>query len=158
MEAGHSVNNDLINSTHDIKKSDTSGESNGNSATLSVCGSPGCGKPAELACPTCIKLGITPTRFCTQECFKESWNDHKILHKQVKKAKATDDVSSMPPEFKGFAFTGSLRPYQKTPRRLVPHEIERPDYADHPQVRTALIAACAGFSSYFHECIRVRHL
>jgi methionyl aminopeptidase len=39
----------------------------------------------------------------------------------------------MPPEFKGYMFTGSLRPYQQSPRRTVPPEIARPDYADHPQ-------------------------
>ena len=62
------------------------------------------GKPASLACPTCIKLGLSPTRFCDQECFKQSWNEHKKLHTAVKKAKALADPSSMPPEFKGYNF------------------------------------------------------
>lgn len=39
----------------------------------------------------------------------------------------------MPNEFRGFHFTGSLRPYQKTPKRVVPDHIPRPDYADHPK-------------------------
>lgn len=32
--------------------------------------------------------------------------------------------------------TGALKPCQKTPKRMVPEGIERPDYADHPQVLT----------------------
>jgi len=33
-----------------------------------ICQSPGCGKPVtgNLACPTCIKLGLSPTYFCSQ--------------------------------------------------------------------------------------------
>ena len=103
-----------------------------------VCATKGCGKVAELSCPTCLKLNLPPTRFCTQDCFKSSWNDHKILHKEVKKlrgdTKYLDDPTSMPTIFNNFPFTGSLRPCQKTPKRNVPESIPRPDYADHSQV------------------------
>ena len=46
-----------------------------------VCGSPGCDQPAKLQCPTCIKLNIQGSFFCTQECFKANWKLHKNLHK-----------------------------------------------------------------------------
>ena len=91
-----------------------------------MCCTPGCGKPANMACPTCLKLGLPPTRFCDQECFKNSWNDHKKLHKK-------DDPSKMPRVFGGYTFTGPLRPFQQSPTRTVPAGIMRPDYADHPQ-------------------------
>lgn len=97
-----------------------------------VCTTPGCGKAAKMACPTCLKLGIPPSRFCSQECFKSYWEEHKNLHKEVKAARNKVDPSTMPKEFKNFQFTGTLRPYQKTPKREVPAHIQRPDYADHP--------------------------
>lgn len=31
-----------------------------------------------------------------------------------------------------FRFTGKLRPYPQSPKRIVPPSIPRPDYADHP--------------------------
>lgn len=113
-----------------------------NNEDINICATEGCCKPAELACPTCIKLGLPPTRFCSQDCFKTSWNFHKILHSEVKKlrgdTKYLDDPTSMPTIFNGFPFTGKLRPCQKSPKRIVPDAIARPDYADHPQV-TAFI-------------------
>jgi methionyl aminopeptidase len=98
-----------------------------------LCTTPGCGKPAKMGCPTCLKLGIPPSRFCGQECFKGYWDTHKLLHKTVKRAREIADPSKMPNEFTGFNFTGSLRPYQKTPKRAVPDHILKPDYAIHPQ-------------------------
>ncbi|KAI9312688.1 hypothetical protein BX666DRAFT_812579 [Dichotomocladium elegans] len=38
-----------------------------------ICQTPDCGKPAKLQCPTCLKLGIDGSFFCSQECFKKSW-------------------------------------------------------------------------------------
>mmetsp|Transcript_4307 Transcript_4307/g.6957 ORF Transcript_4307/g.6957 Transcript_4307/m.6957 type:complete len:416 (-) Transcript_4307:428-1675(-) len=98
-----------------------------------ICTTPGCGKPALLACPTCLKLGIPPSRFCDQTCFKSYWDQHKSLHKDVKKARAAKDPLTMPVQFKGFQFTGNLRPCQKSAKRMVPDHIGRPDYADHPE-------------------------
>mmetsp|Transcript_16034 Transcript_16034/g.11564 ORF Transcript_16034/g.11564 Transcript_16034/m.11564 type:complete len:404 (+) Transcript_16034:20-1231(+) len=105
-----------------------------NVAAEVVCTTPGCGKTAHMACPTCIKLGIPPSRFCSQECFKGYWEEHKKVHADVRKTRAVAkvDPSQMPTEFNGFQFTGSLRPYQKTPRRAVPDDILKPDYAVHP--------------------------
>jgi methionyl aminopeptidase len=99
-----------------------------------ICTNPTCGKPAKMACPTCLKLGIPPSRFCDQDCFKSYWNEHKSLHNEVKKSRTAVkvDPSTMPSEFTGFQFTGPLRPYQKTPRRTVPDHIQKPDYAVHP--------------------------
>ena len=102
--------------------------------TQYLCSSHGCIRPAVLACPSCLKLGLPPSRFCGQECFKSSWNEHKAMHKDVKKARvsAKTDISAMPSNFRGFAFTGDLRPCQLSGRRTVPDGILRPDYADHP--------------------------
>lgn len=100
-----------------------------------LCATPGCGKPALMACPTCIKLEIPPSRFCTQECFKSHWNVHKELHKQAKLAKI--DVTKMPREFGGYNFSGPLRPYYVTPKRKVGDDIMKPDYAIHPTGESA---------------------
>lgn len=97
-----------------------------------VCTTPGCGKAASMACPTCLKLGIPPSRFCDQTCFKNYWGEHKKLHDEVKKARNIVDPSTLPTEFKNYRFTGPLRPWQKTPQRSVPAHIARPDYASHP--------------------------
>lgn len=43
------------------------------SAEGKVCQSPGCDKPAKLQCPTCLKLKIEGSFFCSQECFKSNW-------------------------------------------------------------------------------------
>lgn len=94
-----------------------------------TCSTIDCNKVAELACPTCLKLGLLPARFCGQECFKSSWNEHKLMHKSKK---STIDPSKMPREFWGFSFTGNLRPYQQSKKRLVPSEILKPDYALDP--------------------------
>lgn len=75
-----------------------------------ICASPGCEKAASLACPTCIKIGIPPSRFCGQECFKNNWATHKELHKLVKQARqeVKTDPTAVPSEFFGFNFTGEL--------------------------------------------------
>lgn len=90
------------------------------------CSRPGCENNASMACPTCIKLGLPPSRFCGQECFKSYWGVHKVLHKPAV------DPSTMPAEFQYYEFSGKLRPYQKTAMSVVPPHIVRPDYADHP--------------------------
>lgn len=95
-----------------------------------ICWTPGCGKAATLACPTCLKLGLPPSRFCGQECFKANWNTHKLVHKEVREA-IKADPSRPPAEFKGYSFTGPLRPWRVTERRTVPDTIAKPDYATH---------------------------
>lgn len=104
---------------------------NGNVETP-ICTTRDCDKNAAMICPTCIKLGINPpSKFCSQECFKGFWEEHKQVHKAAK-ASIKPDPHSLPKEFRGFVFSGPLRPCQKTPKRDVPAHIARPDYADHP--------------------------
>lgn len=98
-----------------------------------ICCTPGCGKPANLACPTCLKLQLPPSRFCGQECFKANWNDHKSIHKEVRAARdaVKGDPTKMPTEFRNYKFSGPLRPSKVTARSTVPDNIARPDYASH---------------------------
>lgn len=106
----------------EAEKKTEGGEGADGAASLHTCASPGCGKPAKLACPTCLKLGMS-TRFCGQDCFKASWNDHKSVHVSA------DTPSAV---FKNYKYTGMLRPWRVTKQRTVPEEILRPDYANHP--------------------------
>lgn len=96
------------------------------------CESPGCENNAKLQCPTCIKLGIQGSFFCSQDCFKTNWKTHKFIHSLAKgegSEKKDDSYNPWP----YYNFTGKLRPFPQTPRRTVPLDITRPDYADHPQ-------------------------
>ncbi|KAG8013541.1 Methionine aminopeptidase 1 [Nibea albiflora] len=104
------------------------------------CETEGCSKDAKLQCPTCIKLGIQGSYFCSQECFKGSWGSHKLLHKKAKEDKNQNeskncvekDINTDP--WPGYRYTGKLRPYYPlTPMRPVPSDIQRPDYSDHPR-------------------------
>lgn len=69
--------------------------------------------------------------FCSQECFKKNWSEHKMIHFDEN----TDDITKYNP-WPGYEFTGKLRPYPRTPLRTVPESIMRPDYATHPQGRS----------------------
>ncbi len=44
-----------------------------------MCQSDGCAKPATLVCPTCKKLGIAGSFFCSQECFRSSWDKQYVV-------------------------------------------------------------------------------
>ncbi|KAF8472752.1 putative methionine aminopeptidase type 1 [Kalaharituber pfeilii] len=73
-----------------------------------------------LKCPTCLKLGVE-SYFCSQDCFKKSWTEHKVLHKQPK--------TGLYDPFPDFKYTGSVRAmYPLSPMRKVPDHIPRPDY------------------------------
>ncbi|XP_031550856.1 methionine aminopeptidase 1-like [Actinia tenebrosa] len=96
-----------------------------------VCETPACNKPASLQCPSCIKLNIEGSFFCSQDCFKGYWNEHKKLHKAAKAAgemnvKTSNSYNPWP----DYRFTGKIRPWPQTPMKTVPPHIERPDYAD----------------------------
>lgn len=93
-----------------------------------TCETPGCEKSAKLRCPTCIKYGISGSFFCSQECFKGNWNEHKQVHK-----KAKESVVKPYNPWPDYHFTGKLKPFPLTSKREVPESILRPDYADHPQ-------------------------
>eukprot|EP00744_Colponema_vietnamica_P013542 GILI01018972.1.p1 GENE.GILI01018972.1~~GILI01018972.1.p1 ORF type:complete len:173 (-),score=39.21 GILI01018972.1:109-582(-) len=110
------------------------------------CSTEGCSNPASLQCPTCVKLGIAGSFFCSQDCFKSSWGVHKNVHKTsaatagassssaaaAGSAQAEDDSAHLK-LFETFTFTGSLRPARYGPRRTVPDSIPKPDYATHPK-------------------------
>lgn len=100
-------------------------------ATASTsCAGVDCDKPASsLACPTCLKLGITTSKFCDQDCFKRSWATHKAVHVQTQVVngiesgssqawlslcKAADGLYSAYDPFPSRIYTGTLRAcYQK---------------------------------------------
>jgi len=98
----------------------------------------GCGTtPAGMVCPTCRQLGLYPSRFCSQDCFKKNWNTHKAKHTPTtkKEIKITDPVSAeaksqIDERFRGYRFTGPLRPGKVSSRLSVPPHIPRPDYAN----------------------------
>ncbi|AQK64756.1 Methionine aminopeptidase [Zea mays] len=100
-----------------------------------------CGKPAQLQCPKCaeLKLPRENAAFCTQDCFRAAWSSHKSVH-----PKPGALASQQSPEGwkyclrKGrgralqlprFEWTGPLRPYPISKMRVVPDEIEKPDWA-----------------------------
>ncbi|KAL7637682.1 UNVERIFIED_CONTAM: hypothetical protein RMT77_011291 [Armadillidium vulgare] len=94
-----------------------------------VCITTNCTAFAKLQCPTCLKLGIQGSYFCSQNCFKGFWDTHKVLHK---KSRTSEIKGTSYNPWPYYAFSGSLRPFPQTPRRKVPQAIQRPDYADDP--------------------------
>ncbi|KAG1666784.1 hypothetical protein FOA52_004620 [Chlamydomonas sp. UWO 241] len=91
-----------------------------------------CAAPAKLQCPKCIQLGLSrpASVFCTQECFKAAWSEHKSCHKPPQDAwlyctKRGKSRSAQMPEF---AWTGPLRPSPISPMRPIPAHIKKPDY------------------------------
>jgi hypothetical protein len=73
------------------------------------CWSAGCKNQATQQCPTCIQLKLPPSYFCSQECFKKNWSTHKLIH--VDPTTITpESYLDWRPEFRGYRFTGSLRP------------------------------------------------
>ncbi|XP_065224745.1 methionine aminopeptidase 1 [Planococcus citri] len=100
-----------------------------------TCETAECNLPAKLQCPTCVKLGIQNSYFCSQACFKGSWKTHKLIHKLIENAeteKNSNDYLSYNP-WPYYQFTGKLRPFPQTMRRTVPEKISRPDYAEDPK-------------------------
>ncbi|KAI9298019.1 methionine aminopeptidase [Neoconidiobolus thromboides FSU 785] len=89
----------------------------------SLCIGLNCGKPAKLSCPTCLKLKIEDSYFCSQECFKSNWKLHKARH--------TPSGSDIYDPFPLFPYTGKMRPhYPLSPKRQVLDSIKKPDYAE----------------------------
>ncbi|KAH8099480.1 methionine aminopeptidase [Cristinia sonorae] len=116
------------------------------STTVVTCQSSSCvnGKPpSKLECPTCNKLGIKGSYFCTQDCFKAGWKTHKVVHDIASRQPLLDDPNinqdgTFNP-FGTFRFTGSLRPkYPLSPKREVPAHIQRPDYVEDGQPRSEI--------------------
>ncbi|KAI5461943.1 methionine aminopeptidase 1 [Mariannaea sp. PMI_226] len=83
---------------------------------------------AALQCPTCLKMGID-SYFCSQDCFKKNWTEHKTLHK-TSNVRSPDTTRFYNP-FPSYSFTGPVRPvYPLSSKRTVPISIARPDYAE----------------------------
>ncbi|KAG0644653.1 hypothetical protein HOY80DRAFT_858801, partial [Tuber brumale] len=92
--------------------------------TKRLCIGVACANPiSTLQCPTCLKLG-KESFFCSQDCFKSSWSEHKIVHKQSTQTGIYDP-------FPNFPYTGGTRPaYPLSPTRKLPPSIRRPDYSE----------------------------
>ncbi|KAF2000706.1 methionine aminopeptidase [Amniculicola lignicola CBS 123094] len=100
----------------------------------------GCENDASaLQCPNCQKLG-KESYFCSQDCFKRNWAEHKKAHKSQsnlldrifppKVVSYPDPATGKFDPFPTFPYTGRLRPeYPLSPRRQVPTKIVHPDYA-----------------------------
>ncbi|KAF5287702.1 hypothetical protein FQA39_LY15802 [Lamprigera yunnana] len=101
-------------------------------ANFGTCESPGCDASAKLQCPTCLKIGIQGSFFCSQECFKNNWKSHKIIHSLAKGEGVEGKKETAYEPWPSYKFTGKLRPFEQTSKRTVPSHIGRPDYADHP--------------------------
>lgn len=86
----------------------------------SKCWTPGCGKPAKMVCPVCKQMDLTPSFFCSQECFKSSWVVHKLCH--ISKQEQADKKNAQ------FKFTGPLRPAKISDKRPIPEHIVKTDY------------------------------
>ncbi|KAF3936546.1 hypothetical protein ABW19_dt0201678 [Dactylella cylindrospora] len=107
-----------------------------------------CTNPAgTLQCPTCLKLGINNSYFCSQDCFKRSWSEHKQVHKTASEQGnpllrrirdfweptplPSDPATGTHDPFPNYPYTGAIRPvYPLSPYRSVPKHIQRPDYAE----------------------------
>ncbi|KEY65098.1 hypothetical protein S7711_08167 [Stachybotrys chartarum IBT 7711] len=89
-----------------------------------------------LQCPTCLKLGVKDSFFCSQDCFKKNWGNHKSMHRSQSsilhhfippKAISPDPATGVYNPFPNYPYTGSLRPvYPLSDRRVVPKSIPHP--------------------------------
>ncbi|MEW5297135.1 MAG: hypothetical protein WDW38_005957 [Sanguina aurantia] len=95
-----------------------------------------CQAPAQLQCPNCLKNSLPKATsvFCTQECFKLAWPEHKKIHTGTLVASdawlyVTKRGAARSGVMPDFAWTGALRPHPVSSRRAVPSHIVHPDYA-----------------------------
>jgi methionyl aminopeptidase len=97
-----------------------------------------CGKPALLQCPKCaeLKLPREGAAFCTQDCFKAAWSSHKSVHPKPNAQQSPEGWKyclkkgrARSLQLPRFEWTGPLRPYPISKMRVVPDEIEKPDWA-----------------------------
>ncbi|RIB22999.1 peptidase M24, structural domain-containing protein [Gigaspora rosea] len=97
-------------------------------SSVQLCRGQDCTNPSKLQCPTCLKLSINDSYFCSQECFKKNWSTHKLLHK------TNTPNTGVETYIPNFPYTGSLRAvYPLSPRRSIPSHIKKPEYADDPK-------------------------
>ncbi|KAL4880648.1 putative methionine aminopeptidase, type I [Aspergillus karnatakaensis] len=90
------------------------------------CGADCPNQAGTLQCPTCLKLGIKGSFFCSQDCFKKNWVSHKnSMHKKP------DAETGLYNPFPTYPYTGTVRAvYPLSPRRPVPKRIRHPDWAE----------------------------
>ncbi|PRQ57553.1 putative methionyl aminopeptidase [Rosa chinensis] len=102
-----------------------------------------CSKPANLQCPKCVELKLPreDAAFCTQDCFKASWSSHKSVHLKAKQSNGAGNPENegwqyclkkgqgRTPKLPYFDWTGTLRPYPISSKRVVPAHIDLPDWA-----------------------------
>ncbi|KAG2326220.1 hypothetical protein Bca52824_008948 [Brassica carinata] len=121
------------------------GESDASSIATLSCAR--CEKPALLQCPKCVELKLPRegASFCTQDCFKAAWSSHKSVHVKAQLSSIPGDQNSdlvsqgwlycvrrgqgRTPKLPHFDWTGPLKQYLISPKRFVPAEIEKPDWA-----------------------------
>ncbi|KPI45579.1 Methionine aminopeptidase 1 [Cyphellophora attinorum] len=92
-----------------------------------------------LQCPKCKEQNI-PSFFCSQDCFKRSWSEHKAVHKSknpLRNLLAPKVVSDPDPEtghynpFPSYDYTGPLRPvYPLSKKREIPKSIPHPEWSE----------------------------
>ncbi|CRG94211.1 methionine aminopeptidase 1b, putative [Plasmodium gallinaceum] len=104
----------------------------------------------KLSCPICLKNNLN-SYFCSQECFKNSWKEHQIIHENIQNNEKDNFMSIVKKKlsptyydpnnmkywrydnhlknFIDFKFTGDVRPWPISEINEVPQHIERPDYA-----------------------------
>ncbi|KAH7429700.1 hypothetical protein KP509_09G062200 [Ceratopteris richardii] len=101
-------------------------------------------------CPKCVQLKLPRVNatFCSQDCFKESWAAHKLVHTEVQPLQNNGSITQQVSDslsqgwlyclkkgqtrcakIPSFDWTGGLRPFPISPRRLVPEHIDCPDWA-----------------------------
>ncbi|KAG0345802.1 Methionine aminopeptidase 1 [Podila humilis] len=96
-----------------------------------ICQGMNCSKPATLQCPSCLKLNIPNSFFCSQSCFKDNWATHKAIHKIAAMANGPPGEAGGSDPWPGYKYSGTLRPvYPLSSRRAVPDNIQKPDYAE----------------------------
>ncbi|KAL3959030.1 hypothetical protein ACCO45_007192 [Purpureocillium lilacinum] len=69
--------------------------------------------------PPTKKLGVKDSFFCSQDCFKKNWSNHKSMHKS--------QTTGLYNPFPSFPFSGTLRPvYPLSEHRTLPKTIPHP--------------------------------
>ena len=150
----------LVEAPSTVKITTTTQESEANGDQLprmaSSCATPGCTNPVvkPLACPICTQHGLRNV-FCGQQCFKENYAQHKIIHTLFQQMAGAggggghrktppDGIvcpldspqevkASLPTWAQTYNFTGELRPTLLSPRRPITNSrVLMPDYATHP--------------------------
>ncbi|KAK3331388.1 methionine aminopeptidase [Apodospora peruviana] len=115
------------------------------SSTQPTCSGAECGREAgSLQYPTCPKLGLEGSYFCSQECFKINWAsfpsswghglEYRLTTLTRTKSRSTNSFTKERKvgyhnPFPSYPFTGPLSPvYPLSQRRPVPDHIRKPDW------------------------------